>query len=352
MNLEKAKKILLQAIRQSEHYNFKFIPLDVKEAIKDIISESHLTYRYILFTSILAKIADSNIHMRALQAGADLKGAYDARSLCHKVIVPIEKEELQGRLGNSNEPFLNKPARFTTIDLSNPVRKGNDKRILESLYHLLNKLNGENSKILYEALIFAIHVTMEREERIGFEIQIPKRNFTYLKTLSIANKILDASYEGQGSVVIAGSIIKILFLKDHVLVHPANQSGASSKEIGDIEIHKENGVKIAIEIKDKQYHESDVAHALGKLTSGNAYKLLFMEGPSANTSIDRISVVKKYEKKGYDLSFINIQYFSQYMLALFSEEKRKLFLEAIFSVMLEMRAKDELFEKYKQLINE
>ena len=111
-------------------------------------------------------------------------------------------------------------------------------------------------------------------------------------------------------------------------------------------------MKIAIEIKDKQYHESDVAHALGKLTSGNAYKLLFMEGPSANTSIDRISVVKKYEKKGYDLSFINIQYFSQYMLALFSEEKRKLFLEAIFSVMLEMRAKDELFEKYKQLINE
>ena len=191
MNLEKAKKILLQAIRQSEHYNFKFIPLDVKEAIKDIISESHLTYRYILFTSILAKIADSNIHMRALQAGADLKGAYDARSLCHKVIVPIEKEELQGRLGNSNEPFLNKPARFTTIDLSNPVRKGNDKRILESLYHLLNKLNGENSKILYEALIFAIHVTMEREERIGFEIQIPKRNFTYLKTLSIGNNRLD-----------------------------------------------------------------------------------------------------------------------------------------------------------------
>ena len=47
-----------------------------------------------------------------------LTGAYDARSLCHKVVVGFEKSK--GNLfGLSNEPFVNKPARHPEHDGEN-----------------------------------------------------------------------------------------------------------------------------------------------------------------------------------------------------------------------------------------
>ena len=65
--------------------------------------------------------------------GLPLSGAYDARTVCHKVIVPFEMEVLDKALGGSNEPFLNKPARFPELDKNNAVRRGNDQAILNAL---------------------------------------------------------------------------------------------------------------------------------------------------------------------------------------------------------------------------
>src|SRR5690606_7833101 len=89
--------------------------------IEAIIQGEHLTYRYILMTGLLAKATHADVNPLALQAGAPFDGAYDARSLCHKVIVPLEAALFQNRLGGSNEPYLNKPARFTHLSEKNAV---------------------------------------------------------------------------------------------------------------------------------------------------------------------------------------------------------------------------------------
>lgn len=91
-----------------------------------IIDNTHLTYKYILFTAILSKATDASINALCLQKKSELPGAYDARTVCHKVIVPFEMETLEKALGGSNEPFLNKPARFPELSKSNAVRRGND----------------------------------------------------------------------------------------------------------------------------------------------------------------------------------------------------------------------------------
>ncbi len=91
----------------------------IADKITEIMANHDLTYRYILVTGILGKIVNPDIHPRALQKRSLLKGAYDARSLCHKVVVPFEHSK--GDLwGLSNEPFLNKPARHPELDKNNP----------------------------------------------------------------------------------------------------------------------------------------------------------------------------------------------------------------------------------------
>jgi len=105
----------------------------ISRNIKTVLYGTHKTYKYILVNGLLAKATNHKINPIALQSGANIKGAYDARSLCHNVLVPFERDFLQNVLGGSNEPFLNKPARFTQLSTENAVRKGNDKETLETV---------------------------------------------------------------------------------------------------------------------------------------------------------------------------------------------------------------------------
>lgn len=52
----------------------------------DFIDNTHLTYKYVLFTAILSKETDESINPLCLQKKSELPGAYDARTVCHKVI--------------------------------------------------------------------------------------------------------------------------------------------------------------------------------------------------------------------------------------------------------------------------
>lgn len=83
---------------------------------------THLTYKYILVTALASKATDESINPLCLQVKSELPGAYDARSICHGVIVRFDMEVLAKALGDSNEPFLNKPARFSELSTTNAVR--------------------------------------------------------------------------------------------------------------------------------------------------------------------------------------------------------------------------------------
>ena len=137
VNIKKAEaeQVLLKAFRERCLRSD-----DICKKIKAVLTGSHKTYKYVLLTGLLAKATDSSVNALALQAGAPFDGAYDARSLCHGVIVPFERDFLQNALGGSNEPYLNKPARFTHLSSNNAVRKGN--LVSHNLSKKRNNTNG------------------------------------------------------------------------------------------------------------------------------------------------------------------------------------------------------------------
>src|SRR3989338_3447132 len=138
---------------------------DISKLISDVISGAHITYKYILVTGLLAKTTSEEVNPLALQAGAPIKGAYDARSLCHKVLVPFERNFLQNALGGSNEPFLNKPARFTHLSDKNAVRNGNDRQILNTLIQIFN--NVKTSADAEKYLTCSLKMLVKRIEQLS-----------------------------------------------------------------------------------------------------------------------------------------------------------------------------------------
>lgn len=93
-------------------------------------------------------------------------------------------------------------------------------------------------------------------------------------------------------------------------VHPVNESGASSKEISDLDVYA-NGVLISSnELKDKNYAETDVRHAADKVLNAGGNRMLFIEGPrAAATENFQNSIQDEYTSRNFMLRILAYQAF-------------------------------------------
>ncbi len=327
-------------------------------SISAIISGTHKTYKYILLTGLLAKATDEKADPLALQSGAPLKGAYDARSLCHGVIVPFERNFLQNSLGGSNEPFLNKPARFTHLSNKNAVRKGSDKETLNKLIDIFQKITTSEEAMQYLACSLKILINRIKELSKLHKTAV-SFNPTLIDIYEFISKFTEKSFEGETCAIVVGTLEKIYYMSlkgnFRVVPHKVNQSGSSSKEIGDVDIFEKDSFCYSIEVKDKAFTEHDIEHAFNKIIENGGSKGAFIYGPRA--SFDEASIKTKlgdYERKGFSTWFVGIPVYSKMMLFRSNIRDRTIFINALMETAIQINSKEtvkkwiqELLEKLK-----
>lgn len=302
---EQAKDKLLTAYNEAILRNITDCPH--KDLIDYVIDGTHLTYKYVLFNALLSKATDENLNPLCLQKKSTLPGSFDARTICHKVIVPFEQTTLKKVLGGSNEPFLNKPARYTDLSKSNAVRRGKDQ---EMLYRLCDELPLINtSEVAYEDLLYLLHKLVQlrdaNESLMVFSVpdsmNLPGKLLTFCRTTLIE------SYEGETLTLIIAGLYHLLYRAQNatVEVHPVNESGASSKEISDLDIYINDSLITSNELKDKEYAESDVRHAADKVLQAGGTRMLFIEGPRGHGSGDfKNQIIQEYSARNFMLTII------------------------------------------------
>lgn len=84
------------------------------KAIRGSIRSKTKTYRYVLPTQLVAKLADGSLDCRCLQSKRGGKGAFDARTVAHAVVVPFDQTH-HHVLGGSPEPYVNNPLRVPEV---------------------------------------------------------------------------------------------------------------------------------------------------------------------------------------------------------------------------------------------
>jgi len=351
INRTDAEKILLSAFRTRCVNNDA-----LSTKIKEVLEGSHKTYKYVLVNGLLAKATNSKINALALQAGAPMSGAYDARSLCHKVLVPFERNFLQNALGGSNEPFLNKPARFTHLSDENAVRRGNDKQTLDKLIEIFNSIS--NSADAKSYLACALEFLNKRIIELN-ELHDSTINYspTLVEIYEFIYRFLEKSFEGESSAIIVGSLEKIYhkrFSKNFkVIAHKVNQSGASSKEVGDIDIFKDDTFHYAVEVKDKDFNSHDLEHAFSKIISSKGIKGQFIYG--INAAFDKTEIeqrITKYESEGFMVLLQDILTYSRTMIFKTDLNSKQEFIDTIIETAIEINSKEELKKWIQELLSE
>jgi len=348
---KKAEEIILKAHRSTCSKNNK-----ITDGIKNILYGTHKTYKYILVNGILSKASNNDANPIALQAGATLSGAFDARSLCHKVLVPFERDFLNNILGGSNEPFLNKPARFTHLSKDNAVRKGKDKETLLLLIEIFSAINNSTDAKDYLACIFLILQEQIKEANKTFENVIgysPELIEIYEFSLLFISK----SFEGETSAIIVGSLELLLhqYMEGNYTVktHKVNQSGASSKEVGDIDIYRDGKFYYSIEVKDKNFNEYDVEHAFNKVLHNHGKQAAFIYGNQAEFNEEAIlKKAEEFEKKGLFVLIQNINLHIRNILFRLPEFKKQDFIKSLITTSESVNCKEQTKEWMIQLFSE
>ena len=284
---------------------------EIASIISSVLRGSHKTYRYILVNALLAKATNQKIDALSLQKGDGKGGKFDARTLCHKVIVPFEKLKLQGCLGDSNEPFLNKPARFVSLSTNNAVRAGKDRETLENLITVLTQIHTSEEAYTYlksaMVVLIANHEDYLKKFSIGDSL-IDVSEFSQL-VLDYIYQISEHTMEGEVCPLIVAELEQLYLGKDFKVVpHKVNESGSSSKEVGDIDIFDSEGTLVnAIEVKDKTFSVQDVIHAVTKFRQANLTSSLFIYGKNVLFDEDEVyHALKAIGREGHYCCLISI----------------------------------------------
>lgn len=326
-----------------------------KEFIDYIIDNTHLTFKYILFTAILSKATNPQINALCLQKGSTLPGAYDARTVCHKVIVPFEMEVLEKALGGSNEPFLNKPARFPEIDKSNAVRRGNDQRLLNSLCDNLPLIRTQEDA--YQCLVYLLYklIKLRDAKKLRLVFSIPDSSNLPSKLMAFIERALENSYEGEVLTLLVAGIYHLRFNRptDLVEVHPVNESGASSKEISDLDVYANDLLISSNELKDKEYAETDVRHAADKVLTAGGTRMLFIEGPRATAQSNFIENIQhEYMTRNFLLRIIRYHLFFAVNIGSLENCDCEEFVRFILQTARDTKFKEEVIVYLYQLAQE
>jgi hypothetical protein len=355
MNYAAVEKTLHKALEEARRTGIQ--PGKHSALIDFVLDNTHLTYKYILITAFAAKATDATINPLVLQAKSTLPGAYDARSVCHKVIVNFEMTELGKALGGSNEPFLNKPARFKELSKENAVRRGSDQRILFALVDGLPQI--ESSADAYDGLVYAIQklliVKTQKEALANFDINSLDTDAARLVVFT--NALLDAGFEGEALTLAVAGLFELFMSGEtddyKVEVHPVNQSGSSSKEVSDLDVYKYGRLYVANELKDKSFTDHDVRHAADKVAAAGKSHLNFIVGRHGGADERQVGqCVAEYLANGFVINIVPVDYFVLTLFGLIEHVDIDRYVKFILSAASESKFKEETIAFVRGLVAE
>ena len=347
LSVENVKRTVYQAYEKASRGD---IPenCSCQSLVDYVLDNTHLTYKYILVTALASKATDDTINPLCLQVKSALQGAYDARSICHGVIVRFDMEVLGKALGGSNEPFLNKPARFPELSTTNAVRKGRDQSILNKLCSDLPLVN--TAEKAFDGLTYALYklllIKAEKEKLTQFTIE--SGNSAAAQLLACINTLLEENHEGEVlTLVVAGVFDQYLAQEDNfkVEVHPVNQAGASSKEISDLDVYLSGEHYVANELKDKPFTDTDMIHAADKVMQTGKMHMNFIVGRHGGANPRVIAeCVNSYLERGFILNVVPIDMFVPTLLGVCRTIDCDRFAKYILNVAMQTKFKEVTIE--------
>jgi SacI restriction endonuclease len=308
------------------------IPEELIAAIGRSVNSKTKTYRYVLPTQILAKLTDGELDCRSIQASSDLKKSFDARSLCHDVIVKFDRAN-NNVLGGSAEPYLNNPLRIPAI-VATARAAQRDKLGFDDLRLVLDF--AQHNPGLIGAMMREVLVQIRRRlNTVSVVYPVPNR-VSLQQVKDILSEYLAEKSGGLRlqavTIALFRQIGRRFRLYEEVRSAAVNAADAATGSVADLEcVDKANSVVLAIEVKDRQLRLIDTQNKLPAAREKSIRELLFLvQGRILREDADAVSDLLRREfVTGQNVYVVEFSQFLGSCLVLFGETGRVALLRLI-----------------------
>ena len=216
-----------------------------------------LTYRYIMFTALLAKAVDPAIDILSLQAKDSSKGAYDARSLASKVVYKFQASFLGNVLDGSNsDPLVNKPGRYMRLSMDNAAAGGDPQKALRLLCSDLARIQTkEQAKECVDYIVSLLLAEKKNRDAKNSQFQTVATDMSVFQVRQFMSDLLNQGFGGSALVLVTTALFHLLFSDEEyrIAAHPANQSGSSKRQFSDLDVYFYDKPYMGTELKDNPF---------------------------------------------------------------------------------------------------
>jgi hypothetical protein len=307
------------------------IPNEIHEAIKRSINSSSKSYRYVLPTQLLAKAVRPALDCRSIQANSGLVEAFDARSLCHEIIVPFDRQN-HDVLGGSPEPYTNNPLRIPAIIASERSAQRNG-RGFDDLRAVLDYVQ-EHGEVVTDVLRIVFLAIRDRLAVTRVIYPVPNR-VSLAAAVGVVTAFGHARTGGNRLQAIAVALFRTIGgrfqIFDEVRSENINAADASTGSAADIECLRGETVVLAVEVKDRLLILRHVQDKLPAIREKGISELLFtvQGGVDVNDADAVRGIVAGQFATGQNIYVSEFSTFLETCLILLSEEGRRVLLKAI-----------------------
>ncbi len=261
-----------------------------------------VTHIAVLATSILAKVSNPNVDLYAIKPkhASNNQNAYSARSLCHKVVVPLSAE-LEVNIGvNGREPLNNQPYfRMTRLGDKTPIHS-RSKESFNFLLELIKELSTCTQTEAQKAL--EAFIMVRRRHNAIYPANNNSLAITWAILPDVIAKMVQERSEGgrRAQAVVAG-LFDVFAGSDYIECGKINDP--SRHHPGDVALRGENGEwEKAVEVRDKIVTESDVNIFCRDCLSRHVREAAIVMTAENQSKLNRDKLIRKAAKDGLGLT--------------------------------------------------
>ena len=306
----------------------------MRTAIRRVTRSSTKTYRYVLPTQLVAKLADPLLDSRCVQASRGGTGAFDARSVCQEVIVPFDAAN-HSVLGGSPEPYVNNPLRVPEITARYASQQKN-KKGWQDLCDVLHAVETRSSpSFTRRVLLQVMGEVYDLLQEVTIRYPVPKR-ISLESCMLLSENFLSQRSGGDRPLALASALFttvgKRFRLFNVVQRRSINAPDAASGQVADVECLSQAGeVIIAVEVKDQELTVKHISDKLPRMRERGVSEFFFLVrgGVASSEQAEARKLLQKEFASGHNLYVFDILAFARGTLALLGEAGRREFLRAV-----------------------
>jgi hypothetical protein len=300
------------------------------KAIRLSINSPIKTYRYVLPTQLVSKLADSSLDSRCIQALRGGAGAFDARTVAHTVLVPFDQRN-ENVLGGSQEPYVNNPLRVPEVS-SHYRDAQRDKKGWDRLCMVLRAVENTNNENFTRRVFRQVLTEIYRRlSAVRVSYPIPRR-VSLKRTMEAIEAFLAEHSGGDRLLALSSALFTIIGhtfgLYIEVRRGKITAADQASGMLADLEcVARDRQVVFAVEVKDRQITISQLRAKLRTIREKQVSEIFFVAQGTVPSEKAEVQALLNHEfTSGQNVYITDLAKLGRTALALVGEKGRRAFL--------------------------